>query len=141
MSDHERETETTAEPPHEDPPADAIAAIYGPSTPLPPSEARKGRRARRAERKAAAADGDGNGNGNGHPALVALDGGGEGGEPPEPLPRPKIKWLRLTFLIGGLGVLAAVSTVFGMMMAVASDLPEIDVLDFATRQSRIVDRD
>ena len=37
-------------------------------------------------------------------------------------------------------LLAAVSTVFGMMMAVASDLPEIDVLDVATRQSTIVDR-
>jgi penicillin-binding protein 1A len=52
----------------------------------------------------------------------------------------KIKWLRLGALLSGLGLLAAVSTVFGMMMAVASDLPEVEVLDLATRSSKIVDR-
>src|SRR3712207_3925478 len=65
---------------------------------------------------------------------------------PEPEPDPivppapvhtKVKWLRLTLLMSGLGLLAAVSTVFGMMMAVASDLPEVEVLDLATRSSKI----
>jgi penicillin-binding protein 1A len=64
---------------------------------------------------------------------------------PEPLVPPapvhtKIKWLRLGALLSGLGLLAAISTVFGMMMAVASDLPEVEVLDLATRSSKIVDR-
>jgi penicillin-binding protein 1A len=38
----------------------------------------------------------------------------------------RIRKLRLFLLLLGLGVLAAVSTVFGMMMAVASDLPKLD---------------
>jgi penicillin-binding protein 1A len=42
--------------------------------------------------------------------------------PDEPRKRPKIKKLRLLLLILGLSALALVSTVFGMMMAVASDL-------------------
>ena len=72
---------------------------------------------------------------------MALDGGGEGGDAGDDArPRTRIKWLRLLALLTGIGVLAAVSTVFGMMMAVASDLPEVDVLDVATRQSHIVDR-
>jgi penicillin-binding protein 1A len=40
--------------------------------------------------------------------------------------RPRLKKLRLTFILGGLSVLAVLSTVFGMMMAVASDLPDIE---------------
>src|SRR3954452_18458234 len=40
-------------------------------------------------------------------------------------PRPKVKKLRLTLIVLGLGGLALVSTVFGMMMAVASDLPQL----------------
>ncbi|MEJ7893687.1 MAG: transglycosylase domain-containing protein [Solirubrobacteraceae bacterium] len=43
--------------------------------------------------------------------------------------------------MSGLGVLATISALFGMMMAVASDLPEIDVLDVSTRPSYILDRD
>ena len=70
------------------------------------------------------------------PQLVVLEGGGD--EPP-PL-KPKIKWLRLLALLTGIGLLALVSAVFGMLMAVASDLPQIDVLDVSTRTSRIVDR-
>jgi penicillin-binding protein 1A len=53
----------------------------------------------------------------------------------------RIRKLRVFALLLGLGALAAVSTVFGMMMAVASDLPAIDVLDVAPRSSVIVDRD
>src|SRR3954469_4775860 len=40
--------------------------------------------------------------------------------------RPKLRKLRLILLLGGLGALALVSTVFGMMMAVASDLPQLE---------------
>ena len=40
--------------------------------------------------------------------------------------RPRVRKLRLFFILFGLGVLAVVSTVFGMMMAVASDLPQIE---------------
>ncbi len=68
------------------------------------------------------------------------------GPPPEPAfrepppPKPKIRWLRLLALLTGLGLLASVSTVFGMMMAVASDLPELDVLDVAENPSKLYDR-
>src|SRR3954447_15822029 len=51
---------------------------------------------------------------------IAANGG-----PPE-APRPKVKKLRLAFILFGLAVLAFISTVFGMMMAVASDLPLLD---------------
>jgi penicillin-binding protein 1A len=57
-----------------------------------------------------------------------------------PPAKPKIRWLRLIALLTGLGLLAAVSTVFGMMMAVASDLPELDVLDVAEHPSKMYDR-
>ncbi len=40
--------------------------------------------------------------------------------------RPRLKKLRLSLILGGLSLLATVSTVFGMMMAVASDLPELE---------------
>jgi penicillin-binding protein 1A len=48
--------------------------------------------------------------------------------PPKP-PRHtvRIRKLRLFMLLLGLGLLAAVSTVFGMMMAVASDLPKLEL--------------
>jgi penicillin-binding protein 1A len=42
-----------------------------------------------------------------------------------PSTRPRIKKLRLLGILLPLGVLAIVSTVFGMMMAVASDLPSL----------------
>jgi penicillin-binding protein 1A len=40
--------------------------------------------------------------------------------------RPRIKKLRLLSILLGLSVLAGISTVFGMMMAVASDLPQLE---------------
>ncbi|MDX6649190.1 MAG: penicillin-binding protein [Solirubrobacteraceae bacterium] len=49
---------------------------------------------------------------------------GGGGEPPAR--RPRVYKLRLALIVAGLGVLAAVSTVFGMMMAVAQDLPSLE---------------
>jgi penicillin-binding protein 1A len=49
-------------------------------------------------------------------------------EPDEGTPRrrPKVKWLRLFLLLVPLSLLAIVSTVFGMMMAVAADLPDLE---------------
>ncbi len=84
------------------------------------------------------------------PAASASNGGGNGatvvplrpehgdGAPPPTRRRVRIRKLRLFALLLGLGVLAAVSTVFGMMMAVASDLPTLDRP--ATRNSILVDR-
>ena len=46
-------------------------------------------------------------------------------------PKPKLRKLRLLLILVGLGALAAVSTVFGMMMAVASDLPLLNLHDLA----------
>ena len=40
--------------------------------------------------------------------------------------KPRVKKLRLLLILSGLGILAVISTVFGMMMAVASDLPELE---------------
>jgi penicillin-binding protein 1A len=57
-----------------------------------------------------------------------------------PQPRPKIRKLRAFFVLSGLAVLAVISAIFGMMMAVASDLPEIEALDVSTRPSHIFDR-
>jgi penicillin-binding protein 1A len=75
--------------------------------------------------------------------LPASDGGGDGGRnggnggPPR-LPRRissrrprkpqpgRIKKLRIAIILVGLGALAMVSTVFGMMMAVANDLPQLE---------------
>jgi penicillin-binding protein 1A len=107
--------------------ADDLTAVHGagPAAPAPSDRRRNG---------------GGNGNGNGHgPRLVALDGGGD--DPAAPPPRPKLKLLRLIAILAFLGVLATLSAIFGMMMAVASDLPAIDVLDVAPRSSVIADRD
>ncbi len=43
-----------------------------------------------------------------------------------PSTKPKLKKLRLALIMLGLSALAVVSTVFGMMMAVASDLPQLE---------------
>jgi penicillin-binding protein 1A len=40
--------------------------------------------------------------------------------------RPKVKKLRVALLLAGLGVLALISTLFGMMMAVAHELPSLE---------------
>src|SRR5215218_8794332 len=60
----------------------------------------------------------------------------DGAEPPTGPVR--IRKLRVLALLAGLGLLAAVSTVFGMMMAVASDLPALEEPSF--QNSVIVDR-
>jgi penicillin-binding protein 1A len=47
--------------------------------------------------------------------------------PAAPPPRkPKLKKLRLALVFGGLSILALISTVFGMLMAVSSDLPSLE---------------
>ena len=46
--------------------------------------------------------------------------------PDPPLGRPRLKRLRMALILAGLSVLALVSTAFGMMMAVASDLPQLE---------------
>jgi penicillin-binding protein 1A len=48
------------------------------------------------------------------------------GSGPSPPPKPKLKKLRLALVFGGLSILALISTVFGMLMAVASDLPSLE---------------
>src|SRR3954451_23764914 len=45
------------------------------------------------------------------------------GPPPQ---KPKLKKLRLGLVFGGLSLLALISTIFGMLMAVASDLPSLE---------------
>ena len=52
-----------------------------------------------------------------------VDPFGEDEGPPE---RPKLKKLRVAFVAAGLGFIAFISTVFGMMMAVASDIPNLE---------------
>ena len=85
----------------------------------------------------AANGGDGTGNGA---TVVALRPGGKPPPPPKPpRRRVRIRKIRLFLLMFGLGILAAVSTVFGMMMAVASDLPKLELK--AARNSHIVDKD
>jgi penicillin-binding protein 1A len=54
------------------------------------------------------------------PPVDAFD---DGDGPPE---RPKLKKLRLALVLAGLGFIALLSTVFGMMMAVASDIPALE---------------
>ena len=53
------------------------------------------------------------------------------GVPPQPPaapppPKPKLKKLRLALVLSGLSILALISTVFGMLMAVSSDLPSLE---------------
>ncbi|HEY5976773.1 MAG TPA: transglycosylase domain-containing protein [Solirubrobacterales bacterium] len=56
---------------------------------------------------------------------------GEGSTPPSPTPakakikRPRLKKLRILFVLLGLAILGLVSMVFGMMAAVSQDLPAI----------------
>ena len=114
-----------------------------------PKDTRKKRRAERAEKRAARANGpsaaerakarieartngdgaaptvveggDGNGSGPPTPPLTVLPGGGE-----PPRTKPRLKKLRAALVIAGLSVLALVSWIFGIMMAVAQDLPQLE---------------
>jgi penicillin-binding protein 1A len=77
--------------------------------------------------------------------------GGDGKPPPPRLPRrissrrprkPKpgrIKRLRLLIVLAGLGLLAIVSTFFGMMMAISQDLPQLEnKKEFAEAKNSVV---
>src|SRR5262249_9251620 len=77
--------------------------------------------------------------------------GGAGKPPPPRLPRrissrrprkPKpgrVKSLRLAIILAGLGLLAIVSTFFGMMMAISQDLPQLEnKKEFAEAKNSIV---
>jgi penicillin-binding protein 1A len=90
------------------------------------------------ERTADPSTGPSNGAGNGA-TVVALrpHGRRKSGKPKPPRRHVRVRKLRLFALLLGLGILAAVSTVFGMMMAVASDLPNLQPQ--ATRNSVIYD--
>jgi penicillin-binding protein 1A len=46
--------------------------------------------------------------------------------PPPPRRKPRLKKLRLSLILLGISLLALVSTVFGMLMAVSSDLPALE---------------
>lgn len=66
-------------------------------------------------------------------AVLGLKPRRRGGEVPPPTPppppeskrKPRLKKLRILFVLLGLSVLALVSTIFGMMAAVSQDLPAI----------------
>ena len=85
------------------------------------------------------------------PQPGSADVGGAGKPPPPRLPRrisarrprkPKpgrIKKLRLLILLLGLGLLAIVSTFFGMMMAISQDLPQLEnKKEFAEAKNSVV---
>jgi penicillin-binding protein 1A len=61
------------------------------------------------------------------------NGGGDGGPPGDgrssnggPPHKPRLRKLRFLLILTGIGALAFISTVFGMMMAVASDVPQLE---------------
>ena len=85
------------------------------------------------------------------PQPGTADGGGAGKPPPPRLPRrissrrprkPKpgrVKKLRLLIVLLGLGLLAIVSTFFGMMMAITQDLPQLEnKKEFAEAKNSVV---
>lgn len=55
--------------------------------------------------------------------------------------RPRVKKLRLLFIVAGVMLLASISMVFGLMMAVASDLPRLEDREQyrVAKQSTLVD--
>src|SRR5215212_9002442 len=53
--------------------------------------------------------------------------------------RPRLRKLRIAFVIFGLSILALISWIFGIMMAVASDLPQLeDRAQFANARNSVV---
>ena len=70
------------------------------------------------------AEGGGNGAGGPEERLTVIPGGGDDGEPPSA--KPRLKRLRALLVILGLSILALVSWIFGIMMAVAGDLPKLE---------------
>ena len=87
------------------------------------------------ERTTEPSTGEPNGAGNGATVIALRPHAKRNTKPPRR--HLRIRKLRLFALLLGLGVLASVSTVFGMLMAVASDLPKLEPQ--ATRNSVIYD--
>ncbi|MDP9188194.1 MAG: transglycosylase domain-containing protein, partial [Actinomycetota bacterium] len=70
--------------------------------------------------------GNGRGNGTGPPPNFPKLPKRMGSRRPRKAKPGRVKKLRLVIILVGLGSLAMVSTVFGMMMAVSSDLPDLE---------------
>jgi penicillin-binding protein 1A len=104
-----------------DSPQSPIATQPAPVVPLRPGYGVPAPAPVRRRRRHGDDDGNGDGSGNGRPG-----GGGGGDDDGDGRRRVRIRKLRVFALLIGLGLLAAVSTVFGMMMAVASDLPALE---------------
>jgi penicillin-binding protein 1A len=68
--------------------------------------------------------GNGRGRGSGNGALPPV--GAVPGPPGAKPPRPRIKKLRILFILLGLGVLGLASATFGAVMAVSQDIPAIE---------------
>lgn len=66
--------------------------------------------------------GNGSGSGNGDPPLTIPSVP----QPADKPPKPKVKKLRILFIVLGLGALGLCSAFFGMFMAVSQDLPAIE---------------
>ena len=102
----------------------------GKSSVLRPSGGTKGRSGRRTRwagwrTKGRGLSGDnsrGSGNGNGAPPYLGTLPTPPGDKPP----RPRIKKLRILFILLGLGVLGVASGTFGAVMAVSQDIPAIE---------------
>jgi penicillin-binding protein 1A len=84
------------------------------------------------------------------PVLTLVEGGaGQSPQPTRPASRdgrggrgrPRVKRLRLALILFGLGVLALISTIFGMMMAVAQDLPSLEGRNEFKRSENSILRD
>src|SRR5215203_2993704 len=66
-------------------------------------------------------------------------GRSDNGSRPTNVRRPKLRKLRIALVFFGLSILAFVSWIFGIMMAVASDLPQLeDRAQFANAQNSVV---
>src|SRR3954451_19895689 len=76
-------------------------------------------------------------NGGGPQSAPGRNGGGA--EPPPRRSRPRLKKLRVAVVLLGLVLLAFVSWVFGIMTAVASDLPQLeDRAQFAAARNSVI---
>jgi penicillin-binding protein 1A len=116
-------------PPHEPDSGDLATSTPLDESPVADPAALNGSRNGRSAHLRAVPDGRGPGSPRGRARRP--------GDPPPP-PRVRIRKLRMFAILLGLGVLALVSTVFGMMMAVTSDLPQLE--DPPVRNSVLVDR-
>ncbi|MEA2347231.1 MAG: penicillin-binding protein [Thermoleophilaceae bacterium] len=80
-----------------------------------------------------------------HAPEIPGANGSSGRGPAGPRPargKPKVKKLRLFFILCGLMTLAGISTVFGMMMAVASDLPSLEnTAEYQAAQNSVLQDD